>query len=261
MISGFCVGEPWNTLAVCYGLGRTLSASYDIWNNHPEKVFGVASIWAAAYPNTHEAVLSALLNACEWIDRAENRLEVCEILSQGRYVNAPQEILAKSMLGTFQFSSNGEPVKRPDFNVFHRYKANFPWRSHALWFLTQMARWGQLRDPVDFKRIAHQVYRPEILRQAAEHRGMQLPPADYKLEGTHTGGWTLIRENGVLQMGADSFFDGLSFNPHDPIAYLEQFDIKQMPFGLEALGALNGTPSLDTLNAAEQDRVIEEVNQ
>ncbi len=261
VISGFCVGEPWNTLAVSHGLGRILAASYDIWNNHPEKVFGVAGSWAGAYPNTHQAVLTALIRACEWIDQTENRPEVCEILSQGRYVNTPREILEKSMLGTFQFARNAEPVERPDFNVFNRYRANFPWRSHAVWFLTQMARWGQLSEPVDFKRIAHQVYRPELFRQAAENLGLQVPPGDYKLEGMHTEDWTLLGETGVLQMGPDSFFDGLSFNPHDPTAYLERFSIEHAVFSIEALKPGNPAPSTREFRATAQAAAVQEVSQ
>ncbi len=164
VISGFCVGEPWKSMAVDHDLGYTLAASYDIWNNHPEKVFGVASYWAAANPNTHLALLTALIKACQWIDDTEHRQEVCEILSQGRYVNAPQEILEKSMLGTFQFDRAQAPVERADFNVFSRYSANYPWRSHALWMLTQMVRWGQIQQPLDLHKVAERVYRPEFYR-------------------------------------------------------------------------------------------------
>ncbi|MET0089883.1 MAG: CmpA/NrtA family ABC transporter substrate-binding protein [Candidatus Thiodiazotropha sp.] len=239
VISGFCVGEPWNTLAVCNGLGHTLAASYDIWNNHPEKVFGVAGSWAAANPNTHQAVLTALIKACEWIDQPENREEVCELLSKGRYVNAPQEILEKSMLGTFQFSRDADAVERADFNVFSRYSANFPWQSHALWFLTQMARWGQLREPVDLKKIARQVYRPELYRKAATALGMEIPGKEMKTEGKHAEAWTMAGEQGELTLGADRFFDGVSFDPDDPIGYLEQTPVASLSFTLNALREVN----------------------
>ncbi|MCB1850883.1 MAG: ABC transporter substrate-binding protein [Gammaproteobacteria bacterium] len=221
VISGFCVGEPWNSLAVCNGLGHTLAASYDIWNNHPEKVFGVSASWAAANPNTHQAVLKALLRACEWIDQPDNRPEVCEILSQGRYVNAPQEILEQSMLGTFRFAHDQAPRERTDFNVFNRYSANFPWRSHAVWFLSQMLRWGQLERAVNFKRIAEQVYRPELYRQAVAELELDFPVRDYKDEGVHSSPWHMQGENGDLVMGSDLFFDGARFTASDPIAYLE----------------------------------------
>ncbi len=261
VISGFCVGEPWNTLAVCNGLGHTLAASYDIWNNHPEKVFGVAGSWAAANPNTHQAVLTALIKACEWIDRPENREEVCELLSQGRYVNAPKEILQKSMLGTFQFSRDAAAVERADFNVFSRYSANFPWHSHALWFLTQMARWGQLREPVDLKKIARQVYRPELFRKAAEALGIDLPVTEMKAEGAHAGVWTLKGRQGELTLGADRFFDGAAFDPDDPIDYLAQQPVNSLSFTLNALREANPLTTEALPAAPEKARLTEEASQ
>jgi two-component system, oxyanion-binding sensor len=256
VISGFCVGEPWNTLAVCNGLGHTLAASYDIWNNHPEKVFGVAGSWAAANPNTHQAALTALIKACEWIDRPDNREEVCELLSQGRYVNAPKEILQKSMLGTFQFSRDADAVERADFNVFSRYSANYPWHSHALWFLTQMARWGQLREPVDLKKIARQVYRPELFRKAAAALGIDLPVTEMKPEGVHAEVWTLKGRQGELTLGADRFFDGATFDPADPIDYLTQQPVSSLSFTLNALREANPLPA-----APAKARLTEEASQ
>lgn len=237
VVSGFCVGEPWNTLAVCNGLGTTLVSSFDIWNNHPEKVFGVTSSWAAANPNTLQAILRALIKACDWLDHDENRKETCEILSQGRYVNAPQEILEKSMLGSFQFAKDQEPKPLPDFNVFYRYAANFPWRSHALWFLTQMARWGQVRRPFDFGQVARDVYRPEIFREAAASLGIAVPADDYKDEGNHATSWPLKAGEESFEMGADKFFDEQVFSAEDPVDYLEQFKIAHMSFDFDALKA------------------------
>lgn len=247
VVSGFCVGEPWNTLAVCNGLGTTLVSSFDIWNNHPEKVFGVTSRWVAANPNTLQAVLRGLIKACEWLDLAENRKETCEILSQGRYVNTPQEILEKSMLGSFQFAKDQDPMPRPDFNVFSRYAANFPWRSHALWFLTQMARWGQLRQPFDFGRVARDVYRPELYREAAKSLGLDVPADDYKDEGKHEASWSLGAGSGIIEMGSDEFFDHQVFATEDPIVYLERFNIAHMSFDFAALKAAIPQASLDDI--------------
>ena len=239
VISGFCVGEPWNTMAVVNDLGHTLAASYDIWNNHPEKVFGVASSWAAANPNTHLAVLTALIKACQWIDETANRKEVCEILSQGRYVNAPQEILEHSMLGTFQFDIGQQPAVRPDFNVFSRYSANFPWRSHALWFLTQMARWGQIQKPMDLRGMAERVYRPEFYRKAAAELGISVPTEDYKDEGSHGSSWSMPGDESSLSMGADRFFDGKNFHAADPIGYLRSTEVKNLALDLDEMKAVN----------------------
>jgi nitrate/nitrite transport system ATP-binding protein len=220
VISGYCVGEPWNTQAVADGLGRILVTSRDLWNNHPEKVLGVTGAWAAANPNTHQALLRALMEAASWIDEPANRDDVCEMLSQGRYVNTPAEVLARSMTGTLQFAPDLAPEQRPDFNVFQRYAAGFPWRSHALWLLTQMARWGQLPAPQSLQPIAEAVYRPELYREAATSLGLLAPGCDYKVEGIHPEPWFGSDADGLL-LGADRFFDSRSFSPTDPVAYLK----------------------------------------
>lgn len=227
MIAGCCVGEPWNSYAVSEGLGRTLITSYDIWNNHPEKVFAVTRNWAQSNPNTHQAVLLAVLEACTWLDDLANRPEACEILSQGRYVNAPVDVLEKSLTGTLQFSSDEQPREAPDYNVFQRYAANFPWRSHALWFMSQMQRWGQLDESVKPEVIVESVYRPEVYRAAAQALGLQCPEVDYKIEGEHADGWALTSGEESLQMGADLFMDGRRFDAQELSAYLEGFEVRR----------------------------------
>ncbi|MDJ0861813.1 MAG: nitrate ABC transporter ATP-binding protein [Gammaproteobacteria bacterium] len=239
VISGFCVGEPWNTQAVMTGLGHILAASYDLWNNHPEKVFGVSWTWAAENPNTHTAALAALLEASAWVDEQRHRTEVCEILSQGRYVNTPAELLEMSMTGTFRFAATAPPRARPDFNVFHRYAASFPWRSHAVWLLTQMLRWGQLGEAENLRRIAASVYLPDLYRRVAETLGMAFGQADYKDEGRHTTAWSPTGTDQPWVLGADAFFDGRTFSAGDPVAYLKGFDIRHMAVALDALSAAN----------------------
>lgn len=236
VIAGFCVGEPWNAHAVNAGIGHTLITSYDIWNNHPEKVFGVTRAWAEANPNTHQATLMALLEAAAWLDEPAHRLEACGILSAGRYINAPVEVLAMSLTGTFQFSADTPPVARPDFNVFHRYGANFPWRSHALWLLTQMVRWGQLEASEDLPKRAAMVYRPELYRKAAEALGLPYPTIDSKPEGLHADTWSLAEATTLMVMGKDRFMDGIPFDPASPLAYLGQLRFKGTRPHVQALG-------------------------
>jgi nitrate/nitrite transport system substrate-binding protein len=164
---------------------------------------------------------------------------VCEILSQGRYVNAPQEILEKSMLGTFQFDMAQEPKARADFNVFSRYSANFPWRSHALWFLTQMVRWGQIQQPLDLRKVAERVYRPELYRKAAASLGVALPEHDYKDEGLHDTSWNTLGKTGPIELGADRFFDDKVFSAADPIGYLQGLEVKKLAVSLDELKGVN----------------------
>lgn len=237
VISGFCVGEPWNTLAVSQGLGHSLSSTYEIWNNHPEKVFAVTRQWAQTNPASHQSLLKALLKSCEWLEKTENRKEACEILSQGRYVNAPADILEGSMLGSFKTSPDKEPVQLPDFINFNKYQANFPWRSHAIWFLSQMVRWGQVEKPIDFQKVANETYLPELYREAAKALDIETPSVDFKTEGAHEGSWTLEADNRQFEMGPDQFFDGASFNPKEPVAYLNSQKVAHLLFDLEKLKA------------------------
>ena len=224
LISGFCVGEPWNALAAERGKGHTLISSHAIWNNHPEKVYGATRAWAEQHPNSLQALVTALMQACAWIDDAGNREELCTLLSRPRYVDCPPEVLRRSLSGTFSFGAGEPPQARPDFNVFHRYAANHPWRSHALWTLAQMRRWGQLDASVDLEQVAREVYRPEWVRQAGKRLGCPVPDQEYKREGEHTAPWTLSGKGDAIIMGADAFMDGRLFDPGDVEGYLQGFD-------------------------------------
>ncbi len=238
-IDGYCVGEPWNQRAVEMGIGHAIVTNYEIWNNNPEKVFGVNRDWADKHPNTHKAAVRALIEAAQWMDKPENRAEVVRIISARAYVNAPESVVASSMTGTWLRSKGSQPVDMPDFNVFYRYAATFPWRSHALWFLTQMVRWGQIDAPINFRAVSEQVYRPDIYRAAAADLGVAIPTIDYRTEGTHASGWTLTEATAPIEMGPDLFFDGMSFDPAKPIEYLRQFPVHSMKVDLAALAAAN----------------------
>lgn len=219
-IDGYCVGEPWNATAVREGIGRTLMTSYDIWNNAPEKVLGVNQEWAEQHPETHLALITALLEAMIWLDKPANRPEAVSLLSRGEYVNAPADVVRMSLLGTYQFARNEFPRGCPDFNVFYRYAASFPWRSHATWQLAQMVRWGQVGEPRDLRAVAERVYRPDIYREAATRLSLAYPAQDYKYEGGHDASWKTAGDVDGLVMGADAFFDAQLFDPANPVEYL-----------------------------------------
>jgi ABC-type nitrate/sulfonate/bicarbonate transport system substrate-binding protein len=238
-IVGYCVGEPWNEQAVAEGIGRSLITDYEIWNNHPEKVFGVTLEWAERHPNTHKAVLKALLEAAQWIDRPENRMEVVEIVSRREYVNAPSDVVKMSMIGSFRYGRDEEPAPLPDFNVFYRYAATFPWRSHALWFLTQMYRWGQIGEALNIRQVAEQVYRPDLYREAARELGVPFPAVSYKNEGMHEAPRKLDEATEPLLLGPDCFCDGRVFDPADPVAYLAGFELHNLAVSLDDLARLN----------------------
>ncbi|MGF1772276.1 CmpA/NrtA family ABC transporter substrate-binding protein [Vibrio maritimus] len=171
-IEGYCVGEPWNQQAVFKGIGVPVVTDYEIWKNNPEKVFGVSKSWAEENPNTHIRVVKALIRAAHWLDENNNanRQEAVKMLSKSAYVGADAEVIANSMTGTFEYEK-GDKRDVPDFNVFFRHNATYPYYSDAIWYLTQMRRWGQIADSQDdqwYMDIAKEVYRPDIYQQAAE---------------------------------------------------------------------------------------------
>lgn len=238
-IVGYCVGEPWNERAVKLGIGRTLITNYEIWNNNPEKVFGVNLEWAEKHPNTHKAAVKAMIEAAQWMDKPENRMEVVKIISQRSYVNAPVDVVKMSMTGTFKYTKKEDPRPLPDFNVFYRYAATFPWRSHAAWFITQMIRWGQVEQALDIKKIAEAVYRPDIYRAAAKELGIAHPTGDYKHEGLNKDAWTLQEATSPIAMGPDVFFDGMTYDPARLVDYITGFKVHNMKISVNDLARLN----------------------
>lgn len=222
-IDGYCVGEPWNQQAVFKGIGVPVITDYQIWKNNPEKVFGVSNEWAEKHPNTHLAVVKALIRAAKWLDdnNNANREEAVKILSKSHYVGADYEVIANSMTGTFEFEK-GDKREIPDFNVFYRHYANYPFYSDAIWYLTQMRRWGQIpEDKPDswYKDVAQKVYKPEIFLKAAEMlvKEGKIAKADIPWD---TDGF---------KPPQTEFIDNITYNGKEPNAYLAQF-----PIGLKA---------------------------
>jgi nitrate/nitrite transport system substrate-binding protein len=220
-IYGYCVGEPWNQQAVFKGIGVPVITDYEIWKNNPEKVFGVSKAWAEEYPNTHVAVVKALIRAAHWLDENNNanRPEAVEILSESRYVGADYEVIANSMTGTFEYEK-GDKRAVPDFNVFFRHNATYPYYSDAVWYLTQMRRWGQIAEPKPdswYMDIAKKVYRPDIYAVAAREliEEGKLPASAFPDFETETG----------FKPAQTEFIDEMTFDGTQPNAYLEQFPI------------------------------------
>lgn len=171
-INGYCVGEPWNQAAVFKGIGVPVITDYEIWKNNPEKVFGLTKKFVDENPNTTLALTKALIRAAKWLDENNNanRMEAVEILSRPEYVGADKAVIANSMTGTFEYEK-GDKRDVPDFNVFFRYYATYPYYSDAVWYLTQMRRWGQIAEAKPdawYDETAKSVYRPDIYLKAAE---------------------------------------------------------------------------------------------
>jgi nitrate/nitrite transport system substrate-binding protein len=207
-IDGYCVGAPWNALAAVRGVGRLVATKADLWENAPEKVLGVRRAWAERHPNTHRALVRALIEACQWLDDPAHPDEAAELLARPGIVNAPASLLAALLTGWMPVAADTAPRLQRDALVFHRYAANFPWRSQALWTLRQMRRWGQLVGEVDLTALASQAIAADTYRAAAAELGIGAPAIDDKSEGTHASGWTLTQATAPIAMGPDRFFAG-----------------------------------------------------
>lgn len=169
-INAYCVGEPWNQQAVDQGIGVPIVTSKEIWKNHPEKVFVMTKEFVEKYPNTTIAITKALIKAGKWLDDPLNRKEATRILSKSDYVDGEKRVIDNSMLGTFEFEK-GDVRSIPDFNVFFRYNATYPYYSDGIWFLTQMKRWGQIAEPKTnewYHTKIKEIYKPEIWNTAAK---------------------------------------------------------------------------------------------
>jgi len=220
-IYGYCVGEPWNQQAVFMGIGVPVVTDYGIWKNNPEKVFGVSKAWADKYPNTHIRVVKALIRAAKWLDEDnnKNRPEAVKILSKSYYVGADYDVIANSMTGTFEYEK-GDKRSVPDFNVFFRYNATYPYYSDAVWYLTQMRRWGQIAEYKPdswYMDIAKKVYRPDIYAIAAKEL-----IAEGKMKADEFPDFN--KESG-FRSPQKEFIDNVVYDGTKPNAYLKMFKI------------------------------------
>ncbi|GAA3556090.1 CmpA/NrtA family ABC transporter substrate-binding protein [Snuella lapsa] len=215
-IYGYCVGEPWNQQAVFKGIGVPVTTNYDIWKNNPEKVFVMTKKFVEENPNTAIAVTKALIRAGKWLDEPKNRTEAVKILSMPQYVGADAVVLANSMTGTFEFEK-GDKRAMPDFNVFYKYNATYPFYSDGIWFLTQMRRWGQIPDSKPaawYGETIKEIYRPDIWKKAANllvSEGL-IPAED-------------IPTTDGYKPATTDFIDGKVYDAKDPIGYINSFAI------------------------------------
>lgn len=220
-IYGYCVGEPWNQQAVFKGIGVPVITDYEIWKDNPEKVFGITKEFSEKYPNTTVAMVKAMIRAAKWLDADNNanRPEAVKYLSKPYYVGADYEVIANSMTGTFEYEK-GDKREVPDFNVFFRYNATYPYYSDAIWYLTQMRRWGQIAEAKDdawYKKVAADVYRPDIYAMAAKAliEDGEMEASEFPNFDTETG----------FKPPQPDFIDGITFDGSKPTEYINKFKI------------------------------------
>ncbi len=201
-IDGYSSGEPWNQIAVQQNIGSVAISSYEIWNNGPGKVLGVTKKWAEAYPQTHQAVIAAMLEAAQWLDHPHGRLKTAEWLSGADYLDVPVEQISGPLSGQYQYALDEPARSIPDFNCFFRNGATIPWHSHGAFFLQQMTREGQLKKAVDEQAVLDEVYKLDVYREVTEALGLPYPLDNHKVETINQSAWVLKRASKPIAMGS-----------------------------------------------------------
>jgi len=223
VIDGYCISEPGNQQAVFEQVGFTAFVDRDIWKGHPEKVLATMEAWVKENPTTARALVAAVLEACQYCDNPKNSLEVATLISSQKYLNTKRNYVRASFLGSYYyggFDKQGRMKQIPDLQVFHFKNtnylkkpdhANYPWRSHAVWLLTQMIRWNQIEQkeyPQDADTLIDKIYPVEVYEEVAKALKIPIPKDRMKVEP------------------AEVFIDRWAFDPSEPVQYLNRFEIR-----------------------------------
>ncbi|PSF37109.1 bacitracin ABC transporter ATP-binding protein [Aphanothece hegewaldii CCALA 016] len=204
-IDGYCVSEPWNLRAAMEGVGFTVATDLEIWQNHPGKVLGVREDWANAYPNSHVALVKALLEACAYCADPANREEIRHLLASRQYLSTKVDYIQLADPND-QSCSLEHPMWEAAHHLFYGEGVNRPSRTEHLWMMTQMARWGHIPFPRNWVEILERVCKVSVFSTAARELGL----GDIK-----------YRRSPII------LFDGIEFDAEDPIGYLNNQTIKQ----------------------------------
>ena len=210
-IDAFCVGEPWGSVAVELGAGTLLLPSRAIWAVAPEKVLAARHDWVCQNPTLTGRLMRAIWRAARWLSVPENRLIASEILARSEYVNAPVDLLERTLRGEMVVSEQGELRQVPDMIRFFEGATSFPWRSQAAWFAAQIAARHGL-DLGESIAAAKEICRTDLYRQNLRSAGADLPGASEKLEGSLHHATAVASERGQMILAPDFFFDGQIFD-------------------------------------------------
>lgn len=203
-VAGFCAGAPWGEVARRGDVGTTVATSRDIWQNAPEKALAVRARWAEERPDALAGAMRALLRAVKFCGDPENASYTAALLSRRKYLDVDSHAILATLPGGTTPRNDG---------VRFRSVTTFPWRSQALWFLSEMRRWGLVEERVDLRKLAERVYRPDLYRSALSSLGEPVPAMDWKREGAHKDAWTVEASPAPIVMPADRFCDGVVFDP------------------------------------------------
>lgn len=208
-MEAFCVGEPWNAQTVNQKIGYTAFTTGELWKDHPEKAFSMRAEWVDQYPKATKAIVMAVQEAQIWCEDPANKVEMCKIVSARQWFKVPEADIVERAQGNFDLGVR-KLENSPLLMKFWNDAASYPFKSHDLWFLTEDIRWGYLPADLDKQALVDTVNREDIWREAAKTLGQEAAiPKD-------------------TSRGVETFFDGVTFDPADPDAYLKGLAIKKV---------------------------------
>jgi len=204
----FCVGEPWNGQLVNQKAGYTAALTSELWMNHPEKSLGLRADWVDKHPRAAQAMTRAVLEAQQWCDKMSNRAAMCSIVSGRQYINVPIADILPRLQGTVDYGDGRKATGSGHYMKFWADNASFPFKSHDTWFVNENMRWGVLPQSTNRAALVNKVNRSDIWRAAAKDLGVTGPAGDSR--------------------GVERFFDGKTFDPANPGAWLASQPIKKL---------------------------------
>jgi nitrate/nitrite transport system substrate-binding protein len=223
-MQAYMVAEPWNTRAITgnEGVGFTFAQGKEIWLGHPDRLLGVMESFIENYPKTYRSLVKAMIEACQYCGKPENREEVAKLISERSFTGAKPKFTRPAIVGEYNyggFDGQKRIVKSLDTTIFFDIPKNIPqqpgehstflWRSRSMWLMTQAARWGQIKQiPKNAEELAEKGWRADLYREIAAEMGIESPKEDYKVEPPEV------------------FIDKKSFDPSDPVGYLNSFEIR-----------------------------------
>lgn len=217
-MDAFSTGDPWPLRIVSENIGFLSALTEQIWQAHPEEYLALRADWVDKNPKATKAILKALMEAQQWCDKPENRKELVTIVSGRNYFNVPAAVLTPPFEGKYTMG-DGQPNVN-DFKAGPLYwkdsvgSVSYPYKSHDLWFLTETIRWGfhkgAIKDIDMAKKLVDKVNREDLWKEAAKEAG--IAAADIPTSTSR---------------GVEKFFDGVTFDPAKPEAYLSSLKIKK----------------------------------
>jgi len=208
-MQAFCVGEPWNARLIEQQSGYSALITGELWKDHPEKAFSMRSDWVDKNPKAAMALLKGVLEAQVWCEDPANKEEMCKIVGADKWFKVPAAEILGRQQGKVDYG-DGRTMDNPDLSMkFWNDNASYPFKSHDLWFVTEDMRWGYFDATTDAKAMVDKVNREDLWKEAAKAIGKE---ADIPKSTSR---------------GIETFFDGVKFDPENPMAYLESLKIKK----------------------------------